>query len=84
MKTRLLNVPSLYPDFTPYVTKYGDNGNVYSKQELKKYFDYYKFNSSNFWIDFLRIKSETFIRAKLGSYKSIYYLARSIRRSLPV
>ena len=26
MKIKLINVPSLYPDFTPYVTKYGDNG----------------------------------------------------------
>jgi len=38
MKTKLINVPSLYPDFTPYVTKYGDNGKVYSNNELKKYF----------------------------------------------
>ena len=84
MKTKLINVPSLYPDFTPYVAKYGDNANIYSKKELEEYFDYYKLNSSNFWIDFLKIKSEAFIRAKLGGYKSIYYLARSIRRSLPL
>ena len=83
MKTKLINVPSLYPDFTPYVTKYGDNGKVYSNNELKKYFDYYKFNSANYWTDSLKIKSETYIRAKLGSYKSIYYLARSIRRLIP-
>ena len=37
MKVKLIDVPSLYPDFTPYVTKYGDNGGVYSKTELKKY-----------------------------------------------
>ena len=84
MKTRLLNIPSLYPDFTPYVTKYGDNGGAHSEKELKKYFDYYKFKSANYWIDFLKIKTETYIRAKLGSYKSIYYLARSLRRSLPL
>ena len=83
MKTTLINVPSLYPDFTPYVAKYGDNGEAYSKEELKKYFDYYKLNSANFWTDFLKIKSETYIRAKLGRYKSIYYLARSIRRMAP-
>ena len=83
MKTKLINVPSLYPDFTPYVTKYGDNGGAYSKEELKKYFDYYKFNSANYWMDFLKINTETYIRAKLNHHKSIYYLARSIRRSLP-
>ena len=80
MKTKLINVPSLYPNFTPYVAKYGDNGNVFSENELKKYFDYYKFNSANYWTDFLKIKSETYIRAKLGGHKSIYYLARSVRR----
>ena len=83
MKTRLINVPSLYPDFNPYVTKYGDNGGAHSSKELKKYFDYYKFKSANFWVDFLKIKTETLIRAQLNKHKSIYYLARSIRRSLP-
>jgi hypothetical protein len=83
MKTTLINVPSLYPNFTPYVAKYGDNGEAYSNEELKKYFDYYKFNSANFWIDFLKIKSESYIRSKLGKYQSIYYLARSIRRMAP-
>ena len=46
MKTQLINVPSLYPDFTYYVTKYGDNGGARSISELKKYFDYYRLNSS--------------------------------------
>ena len=35
-KFELINVPSLYPDFTPYVAKYGDNGNARSKDELKQ------------------------------------------------
>ena len=49
MKVRLINVPSLYPNFTPFITKYGDNGNAYSKYELKKkYFEYYKLNSANY------------------------------------
>lgn len=81
MKVKLINVPSLYPNFTPYVTKYGDNGLSYSKEELDKYFDYYKFNSSNFWLDFLKIKTEQVIRDKIENYKSIYYLARKIKRN---
>jgi len=79
MKTKLFNVSSLYPDFTPYVAKYGDNGMARTKDELKKYFDYYKFNSPNYWIDFLKIKSEGIIRAKILKYKSLYFLARSIK-----
>ena len=80
MKTKLFNVSSLYPDFTPYVAKYGDNGMARTEDELKKYFDYYKFNSPNYWIDFLKIKSEGIIRAKILKYKSLYFLARSIKR----
>tara|TARA_Y100000768_G_scaffold386934_1_gene376626 strand:- start:1228 stop:1878 length:651 start_codon:yes stop_codon:yes gene_type:complete len=82
MKIKLINVPSLYPDFTPYVTKYGDNGLSYSKEELEKYFDYYKFNSANYWLDYLKIKSENIIRPRLEKYKSAYYLARKIKRGL--
>ena len=80
MKVTLINTPSLYPDFTPYVTKYGDNGQSYSNRELKKYFDYYKLNSSNFWSDYLRIKTEDIIRPRLEKYKSLYYLSRKIKR----
>ena len=80
MKVKLINVPSLYPNFTPYVTKYGDNGGAYSKNDLQKYFGYYKFNSSNFWLDFLKIKSENILRPKLEAYKKIYFAARWIKR----
>ena len=80
MKVKLINIPSLYPNFTPYVTKYGDNGLARSKYELEKYFDYYKFNSANYWLDFLKINSESIIRSKLEKYKSLYFFARSIKR----
>ena len=82
MKTRLINVPSLYPNFTPYVAKYGDNGMARSDDELKKYFEYYKLNSVNYWLDYLKLKSENIIRPKIEKYKNIYFLARSIKRKL--
>jgi len=62
MKTKLINIESLYPNFSPYVAKYGDNGLSKSSLELKKYFDYYKINSANYWRDLLRIKTEDIIR----------------------
>tara|TARA_Y100001958_G_C21134861_1_gene475210 strand:- start:406 stop:1086 length:681 start_codon:yes stop_codon:yes gene_type:complete len=80
MKVKLINVPSLYPNFTPYVTKYGDNGGVYSKKELKKYFEYYKFNSANYWLDYLKIKTEDIIRPRIEKYRGLYYFARKIKR----
>ena len=79
-KFELINVQSLYPDFSPYVAKYGDNGNARSKSELKQYFDYYKLNSLNYWMDFLKLNSEQIIRKKLIKYKKIYLLARSFKR----
>jgi len=33
---------ALYPDFTPYVAKYGDNGLAYSRAELRAYFAAYR------------------------------------------
>ena len=54
---------------------------VYSKDELKKYFEYYKLNSTNFWSDYLKIKTEDIIRPKLEKYKSLYYISRKIKRN---
>jgi len=82
MKTKLINVPSLYPDFIPYVTKYGDNGMARTYQELKKYFEYYKLSSTNYWLDYLKLKSESIIRPKIEKYKKIYFTARYIKRKI--
>ena len=80
MKVELINVPSLYPDFTPYVSKYADNGGAKSLEELNKYFEYYKLNSANYWFDKLNIKTEQLIRTKLKKNKTLYFMARKIRR----
>jgi len=82
MKTQLINVKSLVPDFSPYVTKYGDNGNARSEKELKDYFDYYRLNSANYWMDFLRIKSEQIIRSSLKDYKNLYKLAKYVKTKI--
>ena len=83
-KFELINFPSLYPDFNPYVTKYGDNGNARSKQEIKEYFKYYRLNSADYWTDLLKIKSESIIRSNLEKYKKLFYIARSIKRGLNI
>ena len=41
MKTTLHGVEDLYPDFSPYVAKYADNGGAKSKAELSRYFLHY-------------------------------------------
>lgn len=83
MKVELIGLRSLYPDFTPYVTKYADNGGAKTNQELKDYFEFYKINSVNYWKDLLMLKTEDKIRATLDEFKSAYYIARKIRRYFP-
>tara|TARA_Y100000814_G_scaffold189537_1_gene138846 strand:- start:229 stop:876 length:648 start_codon:yes stop_codon:yes gene_type:complete len=78
-KVQLIDVDSLYPDFTPYVAKYGDNGGARSKDELKEYFDYYRLKSADFWLEFLKIKSESIIRKKLKNHKALYNLAKNLK-----
>jgi hypothetical protein len=41
MRTTLFNVEALYPHFTPYVAKYGDNGGAKTMRELGAYFRHY-------------------------------------------
>jgi hypothetical protein len=41
MRTTLHNVKGLYPHFTPYVTKYADNGGAKTNGELATYFGHY-------------------------------------------
>ncbi len=80
MKTTLINVESLYPNFTPFVAKYGDNGMARGEDDLKAYFQYYKINSANYWMDLLRIKSEDKIRTMgLNDYR-IFSSFRKIKR----
>ena len=41
MRTTLFNVEALYPNFTPYVAKYADNGGAKTMRELGAYFCHY-------------------------------------------
>ena len=50
MKVTLHGVRSLYPDFTPYVAKFGDNGNAKRIDELWRYFGHYILRDPAAWI----------------------------------
>jgi hypothetical protein len=59
MKVTVNGKPSsrpLYPDFTPYVTKYADNGMAKSKPELRQYFAAYR---ARFPLAYLRHRLES-------------------------
>ena len=80
MKTTLINCESLYPNFSPYIAKYGDNGFSKNASQLKNYFNHYKFNSADFWRDFLFSKTETIIRDFVGGNNTMRSAGRRIRR----
>jgi hypothetical protein len=55
----------LYPDFTPYVAKYADNGRAKSDQELAEYFNAYRKRAV---LDFLKFQFEKKAEAIYRSY----------------
>ena len=76
---------SLYPDFTPYVAKYGDNGRAFSVGELHDYFQSYREQSGfHEWLEFVRVKSTNKVRsallATLSTTPVLYRTARTAYR----
>ncbi|WP_116808691.1 MBL fold metallo-hydrolase [Steroidobacter cummioxidans] len=75
-------VRSLYPDFTPYVAKYGDNGRAFSIDELHDYFRAYRKDSGfNGWLDQIRVDTSRKLRRQVlatlqSTTPALYRLAR--------
>ena len=82
MKTTLIDCNSLYPNFIPPVTKYGDNGLAQTKDELKKYFDYYRLNSADYWRDMLQFKTEGIIRSFIPPQSKLYNISKSVKQRI--
>ena len=82
MKTTLIGCPSLYPNFTPAVSKYGDNGLAKSKKELDKYFDYYRLNSADYWADMLKFKTEGIVRSFISPQSKLYNIGKAVKQKI--
>ena len=82
MKTTIINKKSLYPNFTPYVAKYADNGNANSIKELKKYFNYYKINSADYWRDMFLFKTEHIIRDFISPNSFLFSNLKKIKQKI--
>ena len=54
--------PCLYPDFTPYIAKYGDNGGARTPAELERYFGEYRKRSP---VDYLQFQLIDFLHRHL-------------------
>jgi len=70
---------SLYPDFTPYVAKYGDNGRAFSHAELRDYFGAYRSAIGlQGWLDLIRVEGTRKVRTLLSANRDVYLFARRI------
>jgi hypothetical protein len=85
------NAP-LYPDFTPYVTKYADNGHARSAEELAQYFAAYR---ARYPVGYLRHQAEKRVVQAIrysiqedgSTYKACartYHWLKSLRQPLRV
>lgn len=82
MKTTLIGkwpASRLYPDFTPYVAKYADNGLAKSSEELEEYFRQYR-KRANF--EFFRHQMQQHVaqvvRSRLDTRNPLYQFAKKI------
>lgn len=76
-------VRSLYPDFAPYVAKYGDNGRAFTEAELSDYFAAYRRAAGmQGWIDQIRADSSRKLRMTLAANRGVYLAARKLYRRL--
>jgi hypothetical protein len=84
MKTTLHGgLRSLYPDFTPYVAKYGDNGRAFTRAELHDYFSAYRGAAGlHRWIDQMRVQGTRKVRNVLSANRDVYLFARRVYRYL--
>ena len=80
MKTSLVGKwpkSTLYPDFTPYVTKYADNGRAKTEEELRNYFRAYRQRAP---VEYLRHRIQNRVasvaRARLDDHSQVYRLAK--------
>jgi hypothetical protein len=70
---------SLYPAFTPYVAKYGDNGRAFSREELREYFAAYQQEAGfHGWIDRMRVQGTRKVRNVLSANRNVYLFARRV------
>src|SRR5205807_1492306 len=75
----------LYPDFTPYVAKYADNGRAKTASELRRYYTaYFKRDPAGYlrhrfdvrFLMPLQAKASQFLRSRLGAHSVAFGAAK--------
>jgi hypothetical protein len=83
MKTTLYGVESLYPDFSPYVAKFADNGGAKSEQELSVYFHHYRLRDPlGLMVTRFATASEQLFRTFASEQSTAFRVAKRIYYSL--
>lgn len=73
----------LYPDFTPYVSRYSDNANANTKEELEKYFEEYRRRTPlEFFWNQMESKAVDMFRSRIEGGSKIYNFGRKMYWSL--
>lgn len=74
-------VRPLYPDFTPYVAKYGDNGRARSREELREYFEAYRRRATvDYLLRRLEYSSIDVFRSFISMDSPVYSAVRGVYR----
>lgn len=69
----------LYPDFSPYVAKFADNGYAKSREELNQYFEQYRRRAPfEFLIHRLELQSKNLFRNFVRHDSGLYRVARDL------
>ena len=83
--------PCLYPDFSPYVAKYADNGGARTRAELDEYFaeyrrraamDHFQFELLNFLHQNLELRAIDAFRSFVGIDSRPYQITKKMYRSV--
>ena len=81
MKTKLHNMSSLYPHFSPVVAKYADNGGAQSKEDLAEYFEAYRKRAGfNFLFERAEHHAEDIFRSFVNPNSHAFRVARRLFR----
>jgi len=70
----------LYPDFTPFVTKYADNGRARTDDELRAYFaEYRRRLGVTTWLrSAVELRAKNGVRARVSADSSLYQAAKRV------
>jgi hypothetical protein len=83
MKTTLHGVEGLYPDFSPFVAKYADNGGAKSERALATYFHHYRMRDPiGLLMSRFATSSEQMLRRFVGEDTTAFKIAKRIYYSL--